>query len=68
MLVIDVARDEPSPSGRLCPRCGIRPVEIMVVGEREGELVEICRKCRRGRSIPRFINGTLSYLRRRGSP
>ncbi len=38
---------EPSPSGQICPRCGIRPAEGLVVGRAyEPEIIAVCRGCR----------------------
>ena len=48
------------PPQRICERCGRRPGELLVVGEREGLAVWICRSCREPGGFSRIL------ARRRG--
>ena len=44
-----------APKPRLCERCGQRKAEILIVGEREGMAVAICKACRSSRRFPMFL-------------
>jgi len=45
------------PKSSLCERCGQRLAELLVVGEREGMAVRICRACRGSRRFPMMLTG-----------
>lgn len=39
-----------------CERCGREPAVLMVIGEKEGETVQICRPCRRRTRFPMVVH------------
>jgi len=43
------------PKLSLCERCGQRLAELLVIGEREGMAVRICRACRGTSRYPMFL-------------
>ena len=51
------------PPQNLCERCGRRPATQLVVGEREGMAVWICRSCWEPRRFPVYLEGPESRLR-----
>jgi len=51
------------PPQHLCERCGPRRAELLVIGEREGMAVYICRSCNEPRQFPMYLGGRALRLR-----